>query len=183
MGQKLTREMIFGSHKNNSQRSEIEEVKREEEIIEESVGVKTICYTDLSPDCLIDFREKQPFSMHDEKKMEEMKESIRISGIHENIIVRKVDEEKYEIISGHNRVRCAKELNLESVPAKVVEANDDEAKIIMIDTNLCKRENIPPVEKGYAYKMKLEALKNLKQEDLFPRGERKNGRKIGERCK
>ena len=108
---------------------------------------------------LVSFRKGQPFSLYDENKKEEMKESIRKNGILVPIIIRKIENDKYEIISGHNRVQCSKELGLSTIPAQIVECNDDKATLIMLETNLCNREQILPVEKGYAYKMKLEVLK------------------------
>lgn len=108
---------------------------------------------------LVSFRKGQPFGLYDENKKEEMKESIKENGILVPIIARKIEIDKYEIISGHNRVQCSKELGLSTIPAQIVECNDDKATLIMLETNLCNREQILPVEKGYAYKMKLEILK------------------------
>ena len=115
---------------------------------------------DLEMEKLVAFRKRQPFSMYDEKKKEETKESIRKNGVLVPIIVRKIEEDKYEIISGHNRVECSKELKLKTIPAQIIECNDDKATLIMLDTNLCNRDRILPVEKGYAYKMRIEILKN-----------------------
>lgn len=109
---------------------------------------------------LVAFRKRQPFSMYDENKKKEVLESIKENGVLVPIIVRKIDNDKYEIISGHNRVECSKELQLSTIPAQIVECDDDKATLIMLDTNLCNRDKIPPVEKGYAYKMKMEILKN-----------------------
>lgn len=109
---------------------------------------------------LVAFRKRQPFSMYDEIKKQEVLESIRENGVLVPIIIRKIENGKYEIISGHNRVECSKELNLSTIPAQIVDCDDNKATLIMIDTNLCNRDKIPPVEKGYAYKMKMEILKN-----------------------
>ena len=109
---------------------------------------------------LVAFRKRQPFSMYDEIKKKEVLESIKENGVLVPIIVRKIDNDKYEIISGHNRVDCSKELGLSTIPAQIVDCDDNKATLIMIDTNLCNRDKILPVEKGYAYKMKLEILKN-----------------------
>jgi len=109
---------------------------------------------------LVAFRKRQPFSMYDENKKQEVLESIRENGVLVPIIIRKIDNDKYEIISGHNRVQCCKELGLSTIPAQIVDCNDNKATLIMIDTNLCNRDKIPPVEKGYAYKLKMEILKN-----------------------
>ena len=121
---------------------------------------------------LVAFRKKQPFSFYDESKKEETKQSIKKNGVIVPIIVRKIDNEKYEIISGHNRVECSKELGLTTIPAQIIECDDDRATLIMLDTNLCTRDKILPVEKGYAYKMKMEILKNdLKTSDTNENGE------------
>lgn len=109
---------------------------------------------------LVAFRKRQPFSMYDETKKQEVLESIKENGVLVPIIVRKIENDKYEIISGHNRVECSKELQLSTIPAQIVDCDDDKAILIMIDTNLCNRDKILPVEKGYAYKMKMEVLKN-----------------------
>lgn len=109
---------------------------------------------------LVAFRKRQPFSMYDETKEQEVLESIKENGVLVPIIIRKIDNEKYEIISGHNRVNCSKSLGLSTIPAQIVECDDNKATLIMLDTNLCNRDKISPVEKGYAYKMKMEILKN-----------------------
>ena len=109
---------------------------------------------------LVAFRKRQPFSMYDETKKQEVLESIKENGVLVPIIVRKIENDKYEIISGHNRAQCSKELHLSTIPAQIVDCDDNKATLIMIDTNLCNRDKIPPVEKGYAYKMKMEILKN-----------------------
>lgn len=109
---------------------------------------------------LVAFRKRQPFSMYDETKEQEVIESIKENGVLVPIIIRKIDNEKYEIISGHNRVNCSKSLGLSTIPAQIVECDDNKATLIMLDTNLCNRDKISPVEKGYAYKMKMEILKN-----------------------
>lgn len=115
---------------------------------------------ELELDKLVAFRKRQPFSMYDDIKKQEVLESIRENGVLVPIIVRKIDDDRYEIISGHNRVECSKELQLSTIPAQIVNCDDDKATLIMIDTNLCNRDKIPPVEKGYAYKMKMDILKN-----------------------
>ena len=109
---------------------------------------------------LVALRKRQPFSMYDEIKKQEVLESIRENGVLVPIIIRKIENGKYEIISGHNRVECSKALNLSTIPAQIVDCDDDKATLIMIDTNLCNRDKINPIEKGYAYKMKMEILKN-----------------------
>lgn len=121
---------------------------------------------ELQIDRLVPFKKQQPFSMYDDNKKQEVKESIEKFGVLIPIIVRPIDNEKYEIIAGHNRVECSKELGKESIPAKIMNIDDDDATLIMIDTNLCSRDKISPIEKGRAYKLKLEILKKKTQELL-----------------
>ncbi len=109
---------------------------------------------------LVDFRKGQPFSIYTDFEKEQMKESIKENGIINPIIIRAIENEKYEIISGHNRVKCCRELGLKTIPCIIKNCNDDEATLIMIDSNLCNREKVLPVEKGYAYKRKNDILKN-----------------------
>lgn len=113
---------------------------------------------------LVEFRKQQPFSTYNESKKEEMKESIEKFGILTPIIVRPIENGKYEIIAGHNRVECSRELERKTIPAKIVNVDDNNAILIMIETNLCSRDEISPIEKGRAYKLKFEILKKIKQE-------------------
>ena len=78
------------------------------------------------------------------------------------IIVRKSTDNKYEIIAGHNRVRACKALNMQTVPATIKNVDDDTAKLIMIDTNINRRDKLLPSELMKAYSMKMEILKNYK---------------------
>ena len=98
--------------------------------------------------------------MYDENKKEDMKESMKENGILVPIIVRKIENDKYEIISGHNRTECAKKLGFSTIPSQIVDCDDEKATLIMLDTNLNNREKILPVEKGYAYKQRNNIIKN-----------------------
>ena len=109
-------------------------------------------------DLLQDFKD-HPFTSRCGIEQEGLLSSIKDNSILEPIIIRKLDEDKYEIISGHRRVKVLKELGISDVPSIIKDLNDDEATIVMIDANL-KREHILPSEKAYAYKMKLEAIKH-----------------------
>jgi ParB family chromosome partitioning protein len=111
---------------------------------------------------LVDFRRGQPFSLYSKEKMEEMKQSISRNGLFVPITVRIIEDDKYEILAGHNRVRCCRELGYDNIPANIVECDDDRATLIMLETNLYQRDNIPLTEKGEAYKQRLEIL--LRQE-------------------
>lgn len=98
----------------------------------------------------------QPFKLYDKEKRNEMIESIRISGIMQPLIVRPIDNGKYQILAGHNRRSCARELGITKYLC-IIKKNltDDEAKIYLIDTNLCTRDKISPMERARAYKIKI----------------------------
>ena len=90
--------------------------------------------------------------------MDELVESIRVHGILSPLLARPKGE-GYELVSGHRRRLAAQKLGLPTVPVLVREMTDDEAVILMVDSNL-QRENLLPSEKAFAYKMKLEAMKH-----------------------
>lgn len=90
--------------------------------------------------------------------MDELVESVRTYGILSPLLARPKGE-GYELVSGHRRRLAAQKLGLPSVPVLVREMTDDEAVILMVDSNL-QRENLLPSEKAFAYKMKLEAMKH-----------------------
>ena len=90
--------------------------------------------------------------------MDELTESIRVHGVLSPLLARPKGE-CYELVSGHRRRLAAQKLGLPTVPVLVREMTDDEAVILMVDSNL-QRENLLPSEKAFAYKMKLEAMKH-----------------------
>lgn len=100
-----------------------------------------------------------PFKVLDDERMNETMESIRAYGVLMPVIVRPLESGGYEIISGHRRKRACELAGSESIPAIVRSMTDDEAAILMADSNL-QRENILPSERAFAYKMKLDALKH-----------------------
>ena len=107
----------------------------------------------------------QPFRAYDENKKKEMIESIKNFGIMQPLIVRPTNNGKYQILAGHNRRRCAKEIGITKYPCIIKEnLTDDEAKIYMVDTNLCTRDKISPMEKARAYKMKFDIYNKNKIE-------------------
>ena len=111
----------------------------------------------LSPDKLLPF-EKHPFQVREDESLGELTESIRCYGVLSPLLARPKGE-GYELVSGHRRRLAAQKLGLEAVPVLVREMSDDEAVILMVDSNL-QREHLLPSEKAFAYKMKLEALKH-----------------------
>lgn len=111
----------------------------------------------LSPDKLIPFQ-KHPYQVREDAALSELMESIHIHGVLSPLLARPKDE-GYELVSGHRRRLAAQKLDFPTVPVLVREMTDDEAVILMVDSNL-QRENLLPSEKAFAYKMKLEAIKH-----------------------
>ena len=111
----------------------------------------------LPPDKLSPFA-KHPYRVREDAAMDELVESIRVHGILSPLLARPKGE-GYELVSGHRRRLAAQKLGLSTVPVLVREMTDDEAVILMVDSNL-QRENLLPSEKAFAYKMKLEAMKH-----------------------
>ena len=109
----------------------------------------------LPPDKLSPF-EKHPYQVREDAAMDEPTESIRVHGVLSPLLARPKGE-CYELVSGHRRRLAAQKLGLPTVPVLVREMSDDEAVILMVDSNL-QRENLLPSEKAFAYKMKLEAM-------------------------
>ena len=99
-----------------------------------------------------------PFHVTDDEKMREMAASVAQHGVLVPGIVRPKPEGGYELVSGHRRRRACELAGLDTMPVFVRELDDDEATLIMVDSNL-QREKILPSEKAFAYKMKLEAMK------------------------
>ena len=100
-----------------------------------------------------------PFKVLDDEAMTRTVESIKLLGVTNPLIVRPRPEGGYEIISGHRRQHAAQLAGLDTLPVIVRQMDDDAAVLLMVDSNL-QRESILPSEKAFAYKMKLEALKN-----------------------
>ena len=100
-----------------------------------------------------------PFKVLDDESMQRTVESVEQYGVLSPLIARPRPEGGYEIISGHRRQYAAKLAGLETLPVIVRQMSDDAAVILMVDSNL-QREHILPSERAFAYKMKLEALKN-----------------------
>ena len=111
----------------------------------------------LPPDKLTPFA-KHPYRVREDAAMDELVASIRVHGILSPLLARPKGE-GYELVSGHRRRLAAQKLGLPTVPVLVREMSDDEAVILMVDSNL-QRENLLPSEKAFAYQMKLEAMKH-----------------------
>ena len=119
----------------------------------QSEQIQQISISDLHP-----FK-NHPFKVLDDEAMQRTVESVAQFGVLAPLVVRPREEGGYEIISGHRRQHAAELAGLKTLPVIVRNMDDDQAVIQMVDSNL-QRESILPSERAFAYKMKLEAIKN-----------------------
>lgn len=135
---------------------------------------------------------EHPFKVRDDEEQQELTESIRKYGVITPIIVRPREQGGYEIISGHRRARACAKAGMETIPAFIIEMDRETAVICLVDSNL-HREHILPSEKAFAYKMKLDAIKQqgkyidntsrqnvgkLESADIVGRGANESGRTV-----
>lgn len=113
---------------------------------------------EISISKITDFPE-HPFKVIDDEKMKEMVNSVKEYGVIMPVIVRPKDDGTYEMISGHRRKRACELAGVKQIKCIVKNLSDDEATILMVDSNI-QREEILPSEKAFAYKLKLEAMKH-----------------------
>ena len=107
-----------------------------------------------------------PYKVLDDERMTELVESIKEHGLLQPVLVRPMENDKYEMVSGHRRKRAFELAGLETIPCRVQEMTLEEATITMVESN-CYRETILPSEKAKAYKMRLDAMKRQgKRTDL-----------------
>lgn len=134
-----------------------------------------------------------PFQVRDDEEMTRMSESIKTYGILNPALVRPVKNGKYELVAGHRRKFAGLKAGLTVIPCIVRNLTDDEAAIVMVDSNL-QRENILPSERAKAYKLKLDAIKrqagrpnkdnprqvvgNLESADIIGKDSGQSGRQI-----
>ena len=137
-----------------------------EEVVE--LNVKDIC--DLP---------KHPFKINNDLNYEELKNSIIESGILVPTIVRKKEDGKYEMLSGHRRKKICEEQGIKKIPCIVKDISDEEAIILMVDSNL-QRDKILPSEKAMAYKMKYDAMKSMTPSVSNKRKDEILGEQVGE---
>ena len=116
----------------------------------------------LNPSEISDFP-NHPFKVRMDAAMQEMTESVKQYGVLVPALVRPKPDGGYEMVAGHRRKKAAELANLTEIPCIVRQLTDDEATIIMVDSNL-QREQILPSEKAFAYKMKLDAMKRQQGE-------------------
>lgn len=114
----------------------------------------------------IDDFPEHPFKVIVNDELKDMAESIKEKGVLSPALVRQKDDGRYEMISGHRRKKASELANKDTIPCIVRDLTDDEATIIMLDSNM-QREKVLPSEKAFAYKMKLDALSHQgKRTDL-----------------
>lgn len=114
----------------------------------------------------IDDFPEHPFKVIVNDELKDMAESIKEKGVLSPALVRKKEDGRYEMISGHRRKKASELANKDTIPCIVRELSDDEATIIMVDSNM-QREKVLPSEKAFAYKMKIDALNHQgKRTDL-----------------
>ena len=112
---------------------------------------------DIPIDEIDDFPD-HPFKVRDDEDMITLQLSIRERGVITPATVRKKEDGRYELISGHRRKRACKNLGLKTLRCEVVELSREEATILMVESNF-QRSQILPSEKAFAYKMRLDAMK------------------------
>lgn len=139
----------------------IEPKELKDELIQNGLEL-TEEYKSIPDEDLVDF-EDQPFKLYNEEKKEEMIRSIKLNGIIQPLIVRPKEEGKYQILSGHNRRICGREAGLKVFPCKIkYDLTDDEARLYLVDTNLATRDEISPMERARALKIRKETYRNEK---------------------
>lgn len=110
--------------------------------------------------------ENHPYYVKDDDEMMNLTQSIKENGILSPLIVRSIENNEYEVISGHRRLHAGIKAGMDKVPALIYEMDRDAAVIALVDSNL-HRDNVLPSERAFAYKMKMEALSHQgKRTDL-----------------
>ena len=109
---------------------------------------------------LIDPYPNHPFKIVDDEKMIDLSESIADNGLLLPILVRKKKDGRYEMISGHRRLRASELAGKSTIKAIVCDYDDDTAAIVMVESNIHQRENMLPSEKAFAYKILYDAMKH-----------------------
>ena len=105
----------------------------------------------------------QPFMNYSEERLQELVDDIKARGLDNPIVVRKISEQEYQIIAGHNRFNAVKRLGWNRIPVNIKELTDEEAMIYLVQSNLLQRTNIKESEKVKAYALRANALKKQGQ--------------------
>ena len=115
-----------------------------------------------------------PFHVRDDEDMMNLEESVRANGVITPATVRKKEDGRYELLSGHRRMRACELAGMDTLRCEVVEMNRDEATVFMVESNF-QRTTILPSEKAFAYKMRLDAMKRMPgrptKENVVPVGQ------------
>lgn len=122
---------------------------------------------------LIDDFKEHPFKVIENEELINLENSIKQNGVLSPVIVRKKDNGRYEMISGHRRKFACNRIGYDKIPCIIKDLSDDEATIYMVDSNL-QREELLPSEKAFAYKMKLEALSHQGIKTFVPLDQNEN---------
>ena len=129
-----------------------------QQIFREKVPATTARLCELPLDKLVSFFTADiGFRPYPRAKLEAFSEQLQEDGLFVRIIARPISTDKYEILSGHNRVAAAKLAGWTTIPAEVVEADDARAIVIATSTNLIQRQGLSTIERGKAYKALLDA--------------------------
>ena len=107
----------------------------------------------------IDDFKNRPYKVELGDELNDLVESIKLNGLLVPIVVRRKENDRYELLSGHRRKKVYEILGLEEIDAIIKDLNDDESTIFMVDSNMY-REKLLPSEKAFAYRMKMEAMKH-----------------------
>lgn len=105
----------------------------------------------------------QPFMNYSEERLQELADDIKARGLDNPIVVRKISEQEYQIIAGHNRFNAVKRLGWNQIPVNIKELTDEEAMIYLVQSNFLQRTNIKESEKVKAYALRANALKKQGQ--------------------
>lgn len=131
---------------------------------------------DIPLDMIDDFPD-HPFKVRDDEDMQNLVESIRERGVITPATVRKKEDGRYEMISGHRRMRACSLLGMDTLRCEVVELSRDEATVLMVESNF-QRSEILPSEKAFAYKMRLEAMNHQGKATSAPLGQKLYSREM-----
>lgn len=101
-----------------------------------------------------------PFKVLDDDQMDDLVESIEKYGVMHPVILRKMSDDKYEMIAGHRRKHACLKLGLKTIPARILELDDDAAAILMVQTNFSQRDKLLPSEKAKGYRRVYDARKH-----------------------
>jgi ParB family chromosome partitioning protein len=153
---------FYGIIEAPEQPDEVDIARQMDQVVMGLSGVRTAGQVYLIDVRQLEAYPEQPFHQYSFEQLQEMAEDISRVGILSPILVRRV-KMKLQILAGHNRWAAAKLAGITHVPIMILEADDDQAALILTSTNLRQRERLLPSEKAFAYKMQMDALKRQGQ--------------------